>query len=67
MLTQTIGYTVRASILATSRQFIFFIPCLYILSAVFGLTGIECTQSAADVISFFVSIAIGVDVLKKMN
>ena len=67
MLTQTIGYTVRASILATSRQFIFFIPCLYILSAAFGLTGIECTQSAADVISFFVSIAIGVDVLKKMN
>lgn len=67
MLTQTIGYTVRASILATSRQFLFFIPCLYILSACFGLTGIECTQSAADVISFFVSIVIGVDVLKKMN
>ena len=67
MLTQTIGYTVRASILATSRQFLFFIPCLYILSAAFGLTGIECTQSAADVISFVVSVFIGVDVLRKMK
>lgn len=67
MLTQTIGYTVMASILATSRQFLFFIPCLYILSAAFGLTGIECTQSAADVISFVVSVFIGVDVLRKMK
>ncbi len=67
MLTQTIGYTVRASILATSRQFLFFIPCLYILSSLFGLTGIECTQSVADIISFFVSVAIGADVLRKMK
>lgn len=67
MMTQTIGYTVRASILATSRQFLFFIPCLYILSSAFGLTGIECSQSAADIISFIVSLIIGIDVLKKMK
>ena len=67
MMTQTIGYTVRASILATSRQFLFFIPCLYILSSAFGLTGIGCSQSAADIISFIVSLIIGIDVLKKMK
>lgn len=67
MMTQTIGYTWRASILGMARQFLFFVPCLYVLSALFGLTGIECAQSAADVISFIVSVFIGLDVLKKMK
>ncbi|MDD5945767.1 MAG: MATE family efflux transporter [Clostridia bacterium] len=67
MLVQTIGYTVRASILATARQFLFFVPCLFILSAVFGLAGIEAAQAAADAIAFAVSVFIGYDVLKKMK
>lgn len=67
MMTQTIGYTVRASILGMSRQFLFFIPSLFILSSLFGLTGIECAQSASDVISFIVSVIIGYEVLKKMK
>lgn len=67
MLVQTIGYTVKASILATSRQFLFFIPSLFILSSLFGLAGIEAAQSVADIIAFSVSIIIGVDVLRKMN
>lgn len=67
MMTQTIGYTWRASILGMARQFLFFVPCLYVLSALFGLTGIECAQPAADVIAFVVSLVIGLDVLKKMK
>ena len=67
MLVQTIGYTVRASILATARQFLFFVPCLFILSAVFGLAGIEAAQAASDAIAFAVSVFIGYDVLKKMK
>jgi len=67
MLVQTIGYTVRASILGMSRQFLFFVPSLFVLSAAFGLAGIECSQSAADVISFVVSVIIGYEVLKKMK
>ena len=67
MMTQTIGYTVRASILAVSRQFLFFIPVLYIFAASFGLAGIEASQSAADVITFILSLIIGIDVMKKMK
>ena len=67
MMTQTIGYTVRASILAVSRQFLFFIPVLYIFAAAFGLAGIEASQSAADVITFILSLIIGIDVMKKMK
>ncbi|GFI61506.1 multidrug export protein MepA [Clostridiales bacterium] len=67
MLIQTIGLTVKASILATSRQFLFFIPSLIVLSNLFGLVGIEASQSLADVISFVVSVIITYDVLKKMK
>ena len=67
MMTQTIGYTVRASILAVSRQFLFFIPILYIFSASFGLFGIEATQAAADVVTFILSLIIGIDIMKKMK
>ncbi len=67
MMVQTIGFTLRATILAIARQFMFFIPSLVILSTAFGLTGIVCAQSLADVISFIVSLAIGIDVLRKMK
>ena len=67
MMAQTIGYTVRASIMGMGRQFLFFVPCLYIMSAVMGLTGIEASQMAADIIGFVVSLAIGIDILKKMK
>ena len=67
MMAQTIGYTVRASIMGMGRQFLFFVPCLYIMSAVMGLTGIEASQMTADIIGFVVSLAIGIDILKKMK
>lgn len=67
MMVQTIGYTARASVLATARQFLFFIPSLVVLSALFGLAGIEAAQSLADAITFAVSMIIGIDVLKKMK
>ena len=67
MLVQTIGYTFRASILAVARQFLFFVPSLFILSALFGLAGIEAAQALADLIAFIVSMAIGIDVLRKMK
>ena len=37
------------------------------MSAVMGLTGIEASQMTADIIGFVVSLAIGIDILKKMK
>ena len=49
MMLQTIGKTAGATFVAMSRQGIFFIPLVYILSRSLGLLGVEMTQSAADI------------------
>lgn len=50
-LTQTLGMTVRGSIVAASRQGFILIPLLLILPRVFGLTGLLICQSVSDVLS----------------
>jgi uncharacterized membrane protein len=40
---------------------------LTLVSALFGLAGIEAAQALADLIAFIVSMAIGIDVLRKMK
>ena len=55
-LYQSIGRAVNAAILGLSRQVICFIPCLYILAALFGAEGVAITQCGADVLSLFISL-----------
>lgn len=52
MLMQNIGQYFWASIISISRQGIFYIPLLYILSNIFGEFGIYLLQPVADVLSF---------------
>lgn len=63
MLTQAMGLPIRASLVATSRQGIFFIPLLFILPRYFGETGLILCQSAADILAMGFSFLItrGVD------
>lgn len=58
MMTQTMGKTFYASLLASARQGLFFIPILLILPRFLGLAGIQSAQAAADVLTFFLSLAI---------
>ncbi len=58
MMMQTMGKTAYASILAASRQGLFFIPALLILPAFWGLLGIQMAQAVADVLSFIVTTVI---------
>ena len=51
MLTQSLGQTVRAALVATSRQGLFLLPLLTLLPHVFGLWGLLACQSVSDVIS----------------
>lgn len=67
MMSQTIGMAVRATLLALSRQFLFFVPAIFALEALFGLAGLEGAQALADICSFAVSLPIGLGILKEMK
>lgn len=53
---QCLGYSVTATILASCRQGIFFIPLALLLPSFIGLTGIEMLQPAADIMTFMISV-----------
>lgn len=65
MMAQTIGESLKASLLAMSRQFLFFVPALFLLSAFGGLEGIEWSQPVADVCSLIVSLWVGFSILNQ--
>lgn len=48
---QTIGKTKMASLLAISRQGLFLIPTILILSRLFGITGVQLSQPIANILS----------------
>lgn len=65
MMMQTIGKTVYASILASCRQGLFFIPALLILPPILGLTGIQMAQTVSDFFSFLLAVIIYRRVIQK--
>ena len=67
MMLQSIGKGVKASITASARSGLFFIPLILILPELFGLFGIEITQAAADVLSVSVAVPLAASELKKMK
>ena len=67
MMSQTIGKAFRASFLAMARQGLFFVPAVLILPKLLGLTGVEMSQTAADLISFAFSIPLQASLLKEMT
>lgn len=52
MMMQTMGKTLYASLLASARQGLFFIPALLLLPVFFGFLGIQMAQAVADACSF---------------
>lgn len=67
MLTQSIGYGVRATLLSLSRQGIFLIPSLLILPRVLGLLGIQIAQPISDVCTLIFTIIIISGVLRELR
>ncbi|MBE6871975.1 MAG: MATE family efflux transporter [Ruminococcaceae bacterium] len=73
MMLQNIGMTVRATIVAMSRQGLAFIPMVFLLPYVIqlcggeALLGLELSQAVADVIAFIISLPIGISVLREMK
>lgn len=67
MMTQTIGKPVRASLLAASRNGMFFLPLLLLLPPIMGLDGVLLSQPISDAITFVLSLVIVRSIFKEMN
>ncbi len=67
MMEQSIGRTVPATFLAAARQGIFFIPAVWILSAIWGLPGIQMTQMVSDILTLACAVPIHIHVMKTME
>jgi len=67
MMLQTIGRVFKASVLATARQGLAFIPFVLILPHFFDLNGLVWAQACADVVAFLIALPIQISVLKEME
>ncbi|MDE6455475.1 MAG: MATE family efflux transporter [Dysosmobacter sp.] len=67
MMLQTIGKTAGATFLAMSRQGIFFIPMVYLLSRTLGLLGVEMAQSVSDVLTLLCAVPIQLRALRELD
>ena len=56
MTFQAVGQSVKATLFASCRQGIFFLPLIFFLPRMFGVFGMEAAQPAADILTFLVCI-----------
>jgi len=67
MLTQSIGYGVRATIISTARQGLFLIPVLLTLPRFLGLLGLQMAQPVSDALSCGLTFLIVSGILKELK
>lgn len=67
MMLQSIGKGLKASIVASARQGLCFVPLILILPRFFGLTGVEICQAVSDVLTLTISVPIGFSVIREMK
>ena len=67
MMLQSIGKGLKASIVASARQGLCFLPLILILPHFFGLTGVEICQAVSDVFTLMISVPIGLSVIREMQ
>ncbi len=67
MMTQTIGYGFRASLVASGRQGLFLIPALFILPSAFGIRGLQLCQPVADALTFVLGVVIVLGILRELK
>lgn len=66
MLFQSIGKNASATFLSTLRNGLAFIPVIIVLTKLLGLTGIEISQTVADIITFMISVPFTVSFFKHL-
>ena len=58
MMLQSTGKGIWATIVASARQGFFFIPIVIVMSKMFGLIGLEISQTIADVFAFILALPV---------
>ena len=64
MMTQTMGKSLQASLLALARQGLFLLPALCIFTPILGLPGIQMSLPVSDILAFCFSIPLTARVLR---
>lgn len=73
MMLQNIGMTVRATIVAMTRQGVTFIPSVLLLPLITNalvsdtVLGLQLAQSCADILAFLISLPIGISVIREIS
>lgn len=67
MMFQSIGKNGVATFLSMLRSGLFFIPVILILSKTMGLTGVEISQTVADIMTFIVSLPFVVSFMRELK
>ena len=67
MFLQSIGKAFEASLLATARQGLFFLPLIFILPKFWGLQGVEMCQMISDILTFCLAMPMALNVLRGMK
>lgn len=67
VMLQTIGRSVRATVLASARQGLFFVPLILVLPRCFGLQGVEMCQAVADLLTFALALPLTLGVLRELR
>ena len=64
---QSIGKPKLSIFLSLTRQLIFLLPLLWVLSDAFGITGVWASMSASDLLSFLLAIVVMIVTTRKYN
>lgn len=67
MLLQNIRRTIPATILAMSRQGIFFYPAILIMPRIWGIEGLMATLAVADTCTFILALPMCIAILKELR
>lgn len=66
-LFQSLGYVAPATVLASCRQGLFFVPLILILPRIIGLTGIQLTQALSDLLTFAISVPFHIWMIRNLS
>jgi len=66
-LFQALGRALNATIMNLSRQVIAFIPCVIILSKIFGVEGLAVAQAASDLVAAMIAIPLIIHLMRQIN
>lgn len=66
MMLQSSGLSFRATILASARQGLFFLPLILVLPGSLGLLGVQLAQPCANLLTFALSVWMTMDVLRRL-